>query len=161
MSIFVVLTASGVPMNPFGINPFNPGHQFMTPGILNFPPSPYPILNDAWLDQKKSVRKRSQKTNKKEKVKKKVNCVYDSDTPPPNVDVSAVPPTFDKFVLLVTTIPWDALLNVNGVGTLTELATFVGLLDMLDVTVDKEICQKKISKNKQKGKSEKESKLCI
>jgi hypothetical protein len=24
----------------------------MTPGILNFPPSPYPILNDAWLDQK-------------------------------------------------------------------------------------------------------------
>jgi hypothetical protein len=54
----------------------------------------------------------------------------------PQCLLNAVPPTFDKFVLLVTTIPWDALLNVNGVGTLTELATFVGLLDMLDVTVD-------------------------
>jgi hypothetical protein len=48
----VIPPASGVPMNPFGINPFNPGHQFMTPGILNFPPSPYPILNDANLMSK-------------------------------------------------------------------------------------------------------------
>lgn len=105
----VIPPVSGAPMNPFGINPFNPGHQFMTPGIFNFPPSPYPLLNDAWLDQKKSVRKRSQKTNKKEKVKKKVNCVYDSNTPPPNVDVSQ--------------------LKDQGKGPIPKVSTSVSFLD--------------------------------
>jgi hypothetical protein len=105
----IIPPASGALMNPFGINAFNPGHQFMTPGILNFPPSPYPILNDAWLDQKKSVRKKSQKTNKKEKVKKKVNCVYDSDTPPPNVDVSQ--------------------LKDQGKGPIPKVSTSVSFLD--------------------------------
>lgn len=71
-------------MNPFSLNPFT--GQLMTPGMFNFPP--YPMMNDAWMDPKIPIRKKSPKTNKKEKVKKKVNCVYDSDTPPPNVDVS-------------------------------------------------------------------------
>ncbi|XP_052092246.1 uncharacterized protein LOC127728680 [Mytilus californianus] len=71
-------------VNPFGLNPFT--GQLMTPGMFNFPS--YPMMNDAWMDPKIPIRKKSPKTNKKEKVKKKVNCVYDSDTPPPNVDVS-------------------------------------------------------------------------
>ena len=56
----------------------------MTPGMFNI--DPYSLLNDKWLDPKKP--KKSPKSSKKENTKTKVNNVFDSDTPPPNVDVS-------------------------------------------------------------------------